>query len=117
MGLDQALHIHPAGRSVKTQPIQVWRKHPNLQGMIEGIWSARDEANNADNMNCCPVYLSEEDICHILEMIKSNKLPPTTGFFYGGDSSDYYREEDEKAFTRALEALHTGFEVFYLCWW
>jgi hypothetical protein len=44
-------------------------------------------------------------------------LPETSGFFFGDDSSEHYREEDLTFIKNARTSLANGEEVFYDSWW
>jgi hypothetical protein len=66
------------GYEVSTQKLDLgyWRKHPDLHGYIVNTF-----ANGKDE--CQEIDLSEKNLLNIIEAIKENKLPKTTGFFFG----------------------------------
>ena len=49
--------------------------------------------------------------------IEGEELPETAGFFFGNDSSNYYREEDLAFIADASEAIKQGYTVVYSSWW
>ena len=51
-----------------------WRKHPNLHGAIVQTFADGED-------NCEPIELNKADIEKLIEMVKTNLLPHTTGFF------------------------------------
>ena len=53
-----------------------------------------------------------------LEMaVKLGELPPTTGFFFGDDSSDEYKEQDLAVIEVARDAIRHGVDVYYRSSW
>lgn len=59
-----------------------WRKHPNLHGYIVQAFT-----DGVDN--CQRIELSIDDLNQILNAVKNQNLPETTGFFFGqSDSAD-----------------------------
>jgi hypothetical protein len=76
----------------RTFDLGYWHKHPDLHGFI-----VQNFAEGIDD--CKPIYLTGESIEQILVAIKEDRLPPTTGFFFGLSTND----DDEK--TEAIEIL------------
>lgn len=123
MGLDQ--YAHAFDNNGEREELAYWRKHPNLQGWMENLWHERgcpgqpDEPNSIgmSDFNCIPVELTSEDIDNLENAINGKNLPETTGFFFGNDSDDYYREKDLEFCRKAREALAAGLHVEYNSWW
>lgn len=113
MGLDQFAVARRAG-STERREIAYWRKHPNLQGWMESLWRSR---GGVGEFNLVDVVLSTEDIDRLENDVRMGLLPPTTGFFYGLDSDDHYRDRDLDFVARAREAIAAGEEVVYRSWW
>ena len=88
-----------------------WRKHPNLQGFMEARWCGDGD------FNCAELILTLEDIDELEEAVNSADLPETGGFFFGGDSSEYYKEQDLEFCENARKALEDGYTVVYSSWW
>ena len=88
-----------------------WRKHPNLQGFMEARWCGDGD------FNCQELILTLEDIDELEEAVNSADLPDTGGFFFGGDSSEYYKEQDLEFCNDAREALANGYTVIYSSWY
>jgi len=76
-----------------------WRKHPNLHGFI-----VKEFAGGVDK--CQKIPLTAEQLETIILAVKANKLPHTTGFFFGtSDVDDDQRNEDVKILSGALAWL------------
>ena len=91
-----------------------WRKHPNLQGFMENLYI---EKGGEDEFNCVEVELDLADIDALEASVKGDELPETGGFFFGDDSSDYYKESDLEFCENARKALADGQTVVYSSWW
>jgi hypothetical protein len=123
MGLDQFAYAVDKNNN-KTE-ICYWRKHPNLQGWMENLWESKGRPNaNEDkdmaglsDFNCVPVELTKEDLDSLEQALESNNLPETTGFFFGSDSDDSYRQQDVEFIQAARNALDNGQTVVYDSWW
>ncbi len=76
-----------------------WRKHPNLHGYI--VQKFADEIDD-----CQEIFLDESAIQQILDAIRGEQLPETTGFFFG-ESDGSEKESDMAIFTEALAWLMT----------
>lgn len=110
MGLDQYAFSKEA---VKIE--HQWRKHPNLQGWMENVWRTRFEVTDGDF--CHELQLYKEDILQLKADILSNDLPSTTGFFFGGNSDEHYREQDLAFCDWALKEIDNGRDVYYDSSW
>ena len=121
MGLDMYLQGHQYF-SNRTQTIDdfpvkeiivelgYWRKHPNLHGaIVETFADGVDECQN--------IELARSDIEKLLKIVKSNELPHTQGFFFGDDSDDYYKKQDQEFIREAKADLLCGLKVFYNSSW
>jgi len=91
-----------------------WRKHPHLQGFMESVYH---DNGGTEEFNCVDVELSINDIDNLEANIKEASLPETEGFFFGNDSSEYYREQDLEFCTNARKALEDGYTIVYSSWW
>jgi len=94
--------------------IQYWRKHPNLHGWMENLYY--EKGGVKDSFNCVTVELTLEDLNCLESDIKSDALPKTTGFFFGG-SDNGQRQTDLEFVKKAKEAIFEGDRVFYDSWW
>lgn len=76
-----------------------WRKHPDLHGFIV--------QNFADGEDFCqPIDLDCADLARIIEAIKSDNLPKTTGFFFGESENDETQKAEAiEVFRKASEWL------------
>lgn len=78
-----------------------WRKHANLHGFI-----VQEFADGKDE--CQEIELSAENIQTIIEAVKTNALPHTTGFFFGQSAQPgdpYYEEEYANTIAQLEDAL------------
>ena len=103
-----------------TQPREIayWRKHPNLHGWMEQLWNRRNGGNqDGGKFNGIELELTYKDL-EILELdVIAGTLPGTTGFFFGNDADDHYREQDLEFIKNARAELFMGLKVFYNSSW
>ena len=99
---------------VKILRLGYWRKHPDLHGYIIQTF-----ADGVDE--CQQIELSEEDLIKILDAVKRNELPKTSGFFFG--TTETADEQDTiKQIAKAIEWVKTeekdvSRSVFYRASW
>ena len=130
MGLDQYASIRLDTKDKEgnwnQEELAYWRKHPHLQGFMENLWIEKgtpglDPKNTGSafgsDFNCVDLELTLEDIDALEASVKGEELPETGGFFFGGDSSEYYKESDLEFCKDAREALFFGQTVVYSSWW
>lgn len=126
MGLDQFAYVAAKENDDdNTREIAYWRKHPNLQGWMEQLWkqkgspgiTGKDENGWGSDFNGIELELTWADIELLEEDIKNNNLPNTTGFFFGNNSDDHYREKDLEFVRNAKAELFMGLKVFYNSSW
>ena len=130
MGLDQYAAIRLDTKdeegNYESEELAYWRKHPHLQGFMENLWEqkGRPNANESSDenpfgseFNCVDLELTLEDIDALEASVKGDELPETGGFFFGDDSSDYYKESDLEFCANARKALADGQTVVYSSWW
>jgi hypothetical protein len=98
----------------KPREIAYWRKHPNLHGWMHRLWESR---GNSGEFNGDELELTWEDIEQLEQDIRSKNLPGTTGFFFGNDADDHYREDDLAFVRNAKAELFCGLKVFYNSSW
>jgi hypothetical protein len=129
MGLDMYLTVRKEGE--EKEEIGYWRKHHDLHGWMSDLWERKgyplpeewDEERRAAHIddgdfNCVPLKLTLKDINNVMKDIRANKLPPTTGFFFGDNPPDKETiKEDIKIFKTAKEYLQRGYTVEYDSWW
>jgi hypothetical protein len=102
----------------KPREIAYWRKHPNLHGWMEQLWQKKNDNPAADPMfNGVELELTWEDLEQLEEDITNQRLPSTSGFFFGEDSDEYYREQDLKFIREARSEIFLGLKVFYNSSW
>ncbi len=98
--------------------IAYWRKHPNLHGWMEQLWKSRNGGNgDSATFNGIELELTWEDL-EVLELdIIAGTLPGTSGFFFGNDADEHYKEQDLKFVRDARAELFCGLKVFYNSSW
>jgi len=100
--------------------IAYWRKHPNLQGWMERLWVERNpdaEGETGDMFNGIELELTWEDLERLELDVIAGTLPATSGFFFGSDSDEHYREQDLEFIKNAKTELFMGLKVFYNSSW
>ena len=123
MGLDMYAYVASKADDHNTdsdnRELAYWRKHPNLHGWMERLWRSKGGQSPSDDptFNGVELELTWEDLERLEEDIQNGRLPHTTGFFFGSDSDDYYREQDLEFVRKARAEIFTGLKVFYNSSW
>ena len=117
----------PEGGVQRPREIAYWRKHPNLHGWMERLWHAKRSAENnpvvedendiGGSFNGVELELTWEDIEALEVAVKNDSLPPTSGFFFGNNSDELYKEDDLTFIKNAKAELFLGLQVFYNSSW
>ena len=136
MGLDQYAKKVKSDydRDSKTETIvkttiAYWRKHNALQGWMESLW--RTKTGDGGEFNCVSVELEESDLDMLETVLKAGNLPPTKGFFFGGDTSvspedaspedrEWIKDLQMETFAfinYARKAISEGYTIEYSSWW
>ncbi len=110
------------GHNDAHREIAYWRKHPNLHGWMELLWNEKgrpgiDKSYQDVMFNGVELELTWEDLEQLEEDVKNGRLPSTSGFFFGSNSDDYYREQDLEFVRKARAEIFTGLKVFYNSSW
>ena len=117
MGLD--MYAYTATKenqdSDNLREIAYWRKHPNLHGFFEKL--AEEKKLDYTSFNGVELELSWDDLDRLEKHIARNELPSTSGFFFGNNADDYYKEEDLQFIKNARAELFMGLRVFYNSSW
>ena len=126
MGLDMYAYAATQANDSATQgklvqrEIAYWRKHPNLHGWMQQLWENKMNEESRDSphdFNGIELELTYEDL-EILELdIIAGTLPGTSGFFFGNNADDHYREQDLEFIRNARAELFMGLKVFYNSSW
>lgn len=108
----------------RVNELAYWRKHPNLQGWMESLYRDKRAASGEpldegdwDSFNVVPLRLTAADIDELERAVLGGELPETTGFFFGEDSDDEYREADLEFVSDARTAMRQDMEIYYYSWW
>ena len=99
-----------------TEPREIayWRKHPNLHGWMRRLWESK---GNSGSFNGDELELTWDDLEQLEQAIRDKNLPDTSGFFFGNDADDHYREHDLKFVREAKAEAFLGLKVFYNSSW
>ena len=101
--------------------IAYWRKHPHLQGWMEKLWESKGGSSEGSrwgsSFNGVEVELTWEDLERLEQDVQTGNLPATSGFFFGEDADDYYKEHDLKFIREAKAELIVGLRIFYNSSW
>ena len=102
--------------SSKVEEMFYWRKHHDLHGWMERLYRAK--GGPTESFNCVPVRLTMEDLQLLESDVLANKLPQTTGFFFGKNPPDAYSvAQDMEFIANAKMAIAAGDAVYYDSWW
>ena len=106
----------------KPKELMYWRKHPNLHGWMENLWQRKgcpglDSDSDYQAFNGVELELTWEDLMELEYDIAHKALPSTQGFFFGDDSDDYYKGQDQEFIKEAKADLLCGLKVFYNSSW
>lgn len=96
------------------EEIAYWRKHPNLEGWMRKLYY---DKGGVEEFNCVNVKLDLDDLANLEQAVNNKELPETTGFFFGGNADDIYKEDDLKFIQEAREAISEGYQIYYTSWW
>ena len=83
----------------KVEEFFYWRKHHDLHGWMERLY--REKGGTAESFNCVKVRLTKEDLERLAADVMANKLPETTGFFFGNNPPDADSIEQDMEIGRA----------------
>ncbi len=103
-----------SGPVAKPREIAYWRKHPNLHGWMHRLWN---EKGHSGDFNGDELELTFEDLDRLEYVVKHKELTGTSGFFFGNDSDDHYRDQDLEFIRQARSELTQGMRVFYNSSW
>ena len=98
----------------KPRELAYWRKHPNLHGWMQRLWESK---GNEGDFNGDELELTWADLDALEQAVTHGQLPGTSGFFFGEDSDDHYREHDLEFVKNARAELFLGLKVFYNSSW
>ena len=101
-----------------------WRKHPSLQGWMRDKWNEQgqpvlehDKDSYEEGVFCIDLEVTEEDLLELREAVTGGDLPETSGFLFGDDSSEHYKETDLQFIEDALGYLKQGYAIVYGSSW
>ena len=117
--------------AIQPREIAYWRKHPNLHGWMQRLWVRKtnerlgpsdkagwwSDPDHAGEFNGVELELTWDDLEQLEQDIRDKNLPDTTGFFFGNDADDHYREHDLKFVREAKAEAFLGLKVFYNSSW
>jgi len=95
--------------------IAYWRKHHDLQGWMKNLYIQK--GGTGSQFNCDKLLLTSEDLDRLEHDVENNLLPSTSGFFFGSDNTDYYKNPTLIFIKDALRAIEEGYDIVYDSWW
>jgi len=115
MGLDMyAYAASEPEQYSSSRELAYWRKHPNLHGWMHKLW---EEKGHSGTFNGDELELTWEDLDRLEHVVQRRKLPGTSGFFFGNNADEHYKDSD-LAFVKAARAeIFSGLRVFYNSSW
>ena len=84
---------------------KIIEEHTNKQFIKERIFNQQ------------PIRLTMSDLDQLEMAIKLGELPETTGFFFGENVDEEYKEDDLKFIEVARRSIRAGLEIYYSSWW
>ena len=115
---DNDLKEHCNPNVNRPRELAYWRKHPNLHGWMAHLWNQRNGGDkDADKFNGIELELTAEDLDELEYAVQNDRLPATSGFFFGNDADDYYKPSDLKFIQEARAEMFLGLKVFYNSSW
>ena len=92
-----------------------WRKHPDLHGWMKNLFFEKGGQTESD-FNHDVVWLTIRDVINLKDAVENDKLPKTSGFFFG-DSDGRIKETDLGKADLMLDALSKGTLIYYISSW
>lgn len=102
-----------------TTELAYWRKHPNLQGWMERLWIEKEQIDPNGNrtFNGVELELTWDDLDRLEQDVRAGNLPATSGFLFGENSDEYYKDTDLEFIRKARIEIFMGLRVFYDSSW
>ena len=85
-----------------------WRKHSSLQGFMEDLYYEKEGEGQFNNKE---VVLTVDDLESLREAVSDGSC------MSGGDSSEYYKDQDLQFINDALSKIEEGYEIVYESGW
>jgi hypothetical protein len=103
----------------KPRELAYWRKHPNLHGWMAEQWIINQTGSEGtpNQFNGVELELTREDLDELEKCVLEGSLPSTSGFFFGNEADDYYKQQDLEFIKNARAELFCGLKVFYNSSW
>ena len=131
MGLDHGL-IAYKGRNKKQidfnyNPseeitITTWRKHPYLHGWFDDLYAEKGgnayDGNSLGGFNAGhELQVTHEDLLDLQTRVLTGTLEPRSGFFWGDNACEHYKQQDLQAIDEAMNYIKDGYKIKYWAWW
>jgi hypothetical protein len=87
---------------------------------MERLWEEQGRpgaTSDTEMFNGIEVELTWTDIENLEADILADNLPGTSGFFFGDDSDEYYKQQDLEFVKQAKADLFLGLKVYYNSSW
>jgi hypothetical protein len=92
-----------------------WRKHPDLHGWMRDLFYEKG-GKSETSFNGDVVFLTVNDVENLRTAIVDEKLPYTSGFFFG-ESEGRAKDNDLLEIDKMLKALEKGSSIYYTSSW
>lgn len=92
-----------------------WRKHPDLHGWMRDLFYDKG-GKSETSFNGDVVFLTVKDVENLKTAIIEEKLPYTSGFFFG-ESDVSQKDADFEEIDKMLNALEKGSLIYYTSSW
>ena len=102
--------------SIITQVLQQLGDEGTLEEDPEHV-----ESHPLGAFNCIPLYLDEDILEQLQELVEKDELPECEGGFFWGhqfqdESAKEYKKQDLEFCKWAIDATRNGHSVYYKCW-
>ena len=112
-----AVGMEPDGTKIEVDQEVTEQLNEVIKLMGEEMNKLTQSLGDQRVFNGQPIRLNLTDIEQLETAINRGELPPTTGFFFGDNSDDYYKQQDLKFIEMARKAINEGYEVYYNSSW
>ena len=100
---------------VVADEIYYWRKHPDLHGWFGRLYVEKGGKEALGEFSG-PVAFDGGDLDLLEEAVENDRLPRTTGFFFGESHPDDIAN-DREFIRKARKAIEEGHNLFYVSSW
>lgn len=116
MGLD--MDFYKINADGEKESIAYFRKHADLNGLLQECWIEKNPDKSYDDFNCCEFEITLDEVKRVEDYMKQDisERVHYCGFFWG-TSTEQDWEETVCVFTQIKNLLEDGQKVVYAPWW